>query len=365
MGNLPSQISRIDQVVITASPGDAITSMAIALRTQLREQVRSDIYALTVLPELEGDVLPIHRLSPDVPTSRLVYHSSFGEPQITSLLEGRRQPISMIFHNLTPYTYFEEHSARFATGLLWGEHELDRLRDRWDLVIADSGFNARFLEDRGYRDVKVLPLGVKVDRLAKRKGHLKLERELRNRFPNGYLVVVAQQLPHKRIELAISTLSLLRHTFRRELGLVVVGPERIPSYSSALQVFAERLRVEGQVHFAGGIDDDSLASILRTSSCLLLTSDHEGLGIPPLEAMSLLVPVIARDVGAVKETLRDGALILPKKSGPCAFAAAVDHLLQHSGARARLLANGLSRINSFRDEDRSADVVDLLLGRTL
>ena len=365
MRSFSQQISRIDQVVITASPGDAITSMAIALRTQLREQVRSDIYALTVLPELEGDILPIHRLNPDVPTSHLVYHLSFGEPQITSLLESRRQTISMIFHNLTPHTYFEEHSARFATGLLWGEHELDRLREKWDLVVADSAFNAKFLEDRGYHDVKVLPLGVTVDRLAKRKGHLQLERDLRNRFPNGYLVVVAQQLPHKRIELAISALSLLRHTYRRELGLVVVGPERIPSYSSALKVFAERLRVEDQLHFTGEIDDDSLASVLRMSRCLLLTSDHEGLGIPPLEAMSLLVPVIARDVGAVRETLRDGALVLPRDSGPCEFASAVDYLLQHSEVQQRLLANGLARINSFRDEDRSTDVVKLLLEATL
>lgn len=339
--------------------------MALTLRSILRQRVRSDIYALTVLPDLDGEVLPLNQLGPDVPSSHLVYHSSFGEPEITSLLDDRKQPISMIFHNLTPHHYFENHSARFATGLLWGEYELDRLRGKWKHVIADSEFNAKYLRNRGYQHVSVAPLGVRVDRLRDLQGDYRLERDLAQRFPNGYLVVVAQQLPHKRIELAISTLSLLRHTYRRELGLVVVGPERIPSYSSALKVFAERLRVEGQVHFAGGIDDDSLASILRTSSCLLLTSDHEGLGIPPLEAMSLLVPVIARDVGAVKETLRDGALILPKISGPCAFAAAVDHLLQHSGVRARLLADGLARTKSFRDEDRSADVVDLLLGTTL
>ena len=81
--------------------------------------------------------------------------------------------------------------------------------------------------------------------------------------------------------------------------------------------------------------------------------------------MSLLVPVIARDVGAVRETLRDGALVLPRDSGPCEFASAVDYLLQHSEVQQRLLANGLARINSFRDEDRSTDVVKLLLEATL
>ena len=353
---------RVDQIVITASPGDAITSMALTLRSILRKSVRSDVYALTVLPELEGNVLPLSRLGPDVPTSHLVYHSSFGEPEITSLLDNRKQPISMIFHNLTPYTYFEEHSARFATGLLWGEYEIDRLRGKWKNVIADSEFNAKYLRERGYQHVSVAPVGVTVDRLHSLKGDYQLERDLSEQFPNGYFVVVAQQLPHKRIELAISTLSLLRHTFRHDIGLVVVGAERIRSYSAALRSFAERLRVENHLLFTGNVNDDSLASILRMSRCLLLTSDHEGLGIPPLEAMSLLVPVVGRHVGAVAETLRDGALILPSCSGPCAFAAAIHRLMRSKSMRELLIANGLSRIDEFKKEDRSEEVADLLLG---
>ena len=337
--------------------------MALTLRSILRQRVRSDIYALTVLPDLGGEVLPLNQLGPDVPSSHLVYHSSFGEPEITSLLDDRKQPISMIFHNLTPHHYFENHSARFATGLLWGEYELDRLRGKWKHVIADSEFNAKYLRNRGYQHVSVAPLGVRVDRLHDLQGDYRLERDLAQRFPNGYFVVIAQQLPHKRIELAISTLSLLRHTFRHDIGLVIVGAERIRSYSAALRTFAERLRVENHLLFTGSVNDDSLSSILRTSRCLLLTSDHEGLGIPPLEAMSLLVPVIARHVGAVAETLRNGALILPSYSGPCAFAAAIHRLLKSKPLQELLVATGLSRLDEFKNEDRSLEVADLLLGR--
>lgn len=365
MSNTQSRLRRIDQVLVTASPGDAITSMAMTLRTILRGHYLSDIYALTVLPELAGDVLPLTRLGPDVPTSQLVYHSSFGEPEITALLCERRQKISMVFHNFTPHKYFERHSARFATGLLWGEHELERLREKLDVVIADSEFNAAFLGQRGFRDVIVLPMGVEVGRLQGLRGNRQTECDLKNRFRDGYVAVVAQQLPHKRIELAISTLSVLRHTFEHDIGLVVVGAERVPSYSNALRVFAERLRVENSVHFTGSISDNSLASVLRSAHCLLLTSDHEGLGIPPLEAMTMRVPVIARHVGAVKETLKDGALVLPGDSGPCAFASAVNLLLGPNNLREMLLTKGLARVREFQSEDRSTEIAEILAGAVI
>ena len=100
-------VRRIDQLIITASPGDAITSMALTIRDHLRSRLASDVFALTVLQSLSEEVLSIHRLRPDVPSAALVYHASFGEPQVTHLLRQRRQRIAMIFHNITPPNFFE------------------------------------------------------------------------------------------------------------------------------------------------------------------------------------------------------------------------------------------------------------------
>ena len=52
-------------------------------------------------------------------------------------------------------------------------------------------------------------------------------------------------------------------------------------------------------------------------------SVHEGLGIPPLEAMAFGVPAIVRDAGATVETVAGGALVLPFGAGPLMFAEAI------------------------------------------
>ena len=353
-------VQRIDQLIITASPGDAITSMTLALRDQLRASVLSDVYALTVLPSLSNEVLPLQRLGPDVPNSALVYHSSFGEPELTHLLRHRRQPMAMIFHNLTPPEYFEAHSSRFATGLLWGFHELSQLRDRWSVVIADSDFNAQVLRQHGFSNVQSVTLGVQTDRLSKIPTRPALSEELRSRFPDGYVISIGQQLPHKRVEVAIIALHLLHQVHRRRIGLVIAGAERIPSYSSALRGLCHRLRLDDHVFFTGAVSDPDLATLLRQSHCLLLTSDHEGFGIPPLEAMEELVPVIAKGVGAIPDTVGGGGLVLPHDAGPCLFAEAVDRLLSDKALRSDLVLAGLEHVDSFASADRSADIVGLL-----
>jgi len=353
-------VSRVDQLIITASPGDAITSMALTIREHLRSSVKSDLFALTVLPSLSSEVLPLHRLGPDVPTSALVYHASFGEPEVTNLLRKRRQQIAMIFHNITPPEYFEAHSARFATGLLWGMHELSELKDRWSVVIADSEFNASVLRDQGYSDVHTAPLGVRTDRLSDLPTNLTLARELHGRFPEGFLVSIGQQLPHKRVESAVMTLHLLHEVHGRRLGLVVVGPERLPHYSGALRSLARRLHLDDHVHFAGAVDDVDLVTYLRESESLLMTSDHEGFGIPPLEAMQELVPVIAKGVGAVPSTVGDAGIVLPVDAGPCHFAEAVVRLLSDDILRDHLVLAGLTQVTRFSSTDRSHEVAVLL-----
>lgn len=355
-------VHRIDQLIITASPGDAITSMALTLRDHLRVHVASDVFALTVLPSLSGDVLPIHRLGPDASSAALVYHSSFGEPQVTDLLRRRKQQMAMIFHNITPPEYFEAHSARFATGLLWGIHELTELKDRWSAVIADSEFNASVLRDVGYQNVRTAALGVRTDRLSATPINLRLCRELGERFPRGFIVSIGQQLPHKRVELSISTLHLLHEVHRLQLGLVIIGADRLPNYSAALRSLTRRLHLDHFVHFAGATDDSDLATYLDASECLLMTSDHEGFGIPPLEAMEAQVPVIAKGVGALPTTIGRGGLLLPPNAGPCLLAEAVARVMSDAVLRTNLVLEGIKQVASFSAADQSAEVAALLMG---
>lgn len=354
-------IHRVDQVLITASPGDAITAMALELRTVLRETWESDIFALTVLPQLWFDVFGIDEMPVSTSLGAVVYHSSYGEPRVTGLLLKRREKLMMIYHNLTPSEFFMEQSPHLAAGVQWGRHELELLRDQVDLVVAVSSYNAGELRKLGYRDVEVLPLGLDPNRLTAHTTDTDLVTYLAERFPHGYVIVVAQQLPHKRIEVVLQAMHLVRSLHRLPVGLIVVGPERIEAYSRALHAHAAALNL-GDPWFTGAVTDRTLATMLRGATAYVSASCHEGLAVPPLESMALCVPVIIRGTGAVPETVGDAAIVLPDDAGPCLFAEAITEIIRNLRLRTHMSALGIRRVAEIERIDNRGAIVGMIKG---
>lgn len=62
--------------------------------------------------------------------------------------------------------------------------------------------------------------------------------------------------------------------------------------------------LQSKMHFYGFIDN--IAPILKQMDLLLITSDHEGLPMTLLEAMTLGVPVLSRDLPSVRYVLCEG-----------------------------------------------------------
>src|ERR1700687_3689036 len=72
----------IHQVLVAASPGDAITNMALGVRRLLRRVGPSEIYARHIAPGLE-DVLPLEPYGSHQPSgSVLIFHASIGQAEV-------------------------------------------------------------------------------------------------------------------------------------------------------------------------------------------------------------------------------------------------------------------------------------------
>jgi alpha-1,3-rhamnosyl/mannosyltransferase len=81
----------------------------------------------------------------------------------------------------------------------------------------------------------------------------------------------------------------------RELPLVLVGPTR---------PWAHELP---DVMLTGQVADDELAAIYSGAHALVLPPDHEGFGLPAVEALACGAPVVACEVPALREVLGDRA----------------------------------------------------------
>ena len=336
----------IHQLLVGSALGDAITSMALELQRAFSFAGKSKIFALHIDSRINDAgttiVHPLSAISELTSDDVLVYHSSMGEPAIDEALHLTQARVVLHYHNITPEQYFVRSSPQHALTAYWGRRQLLQIRPLTIAVSADSKFNARELEQLGYEGVHVAPAGLKTTRLATHVDK-NICSQMNERFSSGYLIVVSQKLPHKRFELAISTLHLLQTLWEMpNIGLVLIGRTPDENYNQGLMKFAESLGVTN-VDFWSSATDAEVASAISAAQALLVTSDHEGLGIPALEAMALGVPVIARGCGATAETLGSAAIVGPEDAGATWLSHAVATLLANDGLRDQLVTRGRER----------------------
>ena len=281
-------------------------------------------------------------MPPADPRAVLVYHASYGLPALTELLLKRRQPIVLIHHNVTPSKYFIDHDPPFASGLEWARTELAHLRGRVVLAIADSPYNRGDLETLGYDDVHVIAAGLNPHRLIAQPSDPAFARQLAERCPGGYVLCVSQLLPHKRQDTVVAAMHLVQYVHELGLGLVLVGPSRMPALTKALQAFADGLRLR-DFWLVGRTTDRQLATAYRGATVLVSASEHEGIGISPLEAMAFGVPVVARGAGAMPDTIAGGGVVLPEAAGPTLFAEAIARVASDADLRHTLVRRGYHR----------------------
>jgi glycosyltransferase involved in cell wall biosynthesis len=105
----------------------------------------------------------------------------------------------------------------------------------------------------------------------------------------------------------------------------------------------------GRVRHLGYVSDTERRTLYERARLLVLPSYDEGFGLPILEAMTVGVPVVASNRGAIPEVLGDaGPMVDP--DDPDALAAAMERLLFDRAAAVRAAAGGIRRSVIFKWE---------------
>jgi len=132
----------INQWVPAAHKGDAIGDSARRMRGLLRHMGHtSELYALTIDDELQGDVHPFAD-----PASRkgdqTIFHFALPSPMTEAFarLPGRRL---LQYHNVTPASYFAAYDPALFRLAAIARQELSTLVGRVDLALGVSDYNRR------------------------------------------------------------------------------------------------------------------------------------------------------------------------------------------------------------------------------
>lgn len=340
----------IHQVIVSASPGDAITTLALETRALLRRIGPSEIFARYLDHRLEGEVLPVScypsRRSARYGQDLLIYHASIGEPELVSFLLDRPERLILVYHNITPAPFFTAYDPAFARLLALGRSELVLLRERVILALAVSEFNAAELEALDYRNVHVSPPILTLGEMCRVQPHPATQQLLESRGPGPLMLFVGQLLPHKRPDILLQAYCILATYLMPEARIALVGSARLLGYYQALQGFLRQANLP-DAWLCGSLDLAELVAFYRSASLFVTASEHEGFCIPLLEAMGFGLPVVARDYAAIPETLDGAGFLLPKGTGPVLLAEAMAEVIEDAGLRNDLVARGTERLRAF------------------
>ena len=339
------------------APGDAMSNHVFALRGRLREWgYESQAYALEVKDGV--DALPYRRLFRTVrPGDTLILHFSIGSEIFDQLvkLDARRV---LVYHNVTPPEFFtgiNDHAAAYAR---LGLRQLERLAPRIDLGVGVSEFNRKDLAQLGFRETAHVPLLIDWSAYDVAPDPAVLARWS---AVERKLLFVGRVSPNKRHDDLLRMLAYYRRCVDPDAHLLLVGSYRDqPTYYARLRALARALGLEDAVTFTGKVSAAALVAHYKVASCFVSLSEHEGFGVPLLEAMRFDLPVVAYAAAAVEETVGNaGVLLTTRDLAEAAEAAALAS--EDRGLRERLAAAGRRRLRDF-DADAVAERTRAVLG---
>ena len=340
----------IHQFAATLTFGDAISDEMIEIQRALREYgYRSDIFIKYFDPRVAGYIRDFREYEKISSKDNIViFHFSIGSP-VSKLFYRIPDKKIMIYHNITPHQYFIDYHRILTKECFKGRLELQRFTDKVDLALGDSEFNRRELEESGYRKTGVLPLLLDLAKFDK-KGDPVISRI----FDNGKktLLFVGRVIPNKKFEDVIKTFYYYKKYFNPRSQLILAGDYRsMERYYFGLMNLASKLNIK-DVYITGRLEFSELLAYYNLADIYLSMSEHEGFGVPLVEAFYKRIPVIAFAAGAVEETLNGGGIIIRHKEYH-KIAALIDRIDHDSGFREKVIASQLKALKKYKRENVS------------
>jgi glycosyltransferase involved in cell wall biosynthesis len=348
-------MARVHQFVAGFSRGDAISGEARLLRDAIRGWgCESEIFCerSRILPELRREAADFRDALPALRTDDVVLlHLSIASPlnEAFRTLPCRK---AILYHNVTPSHYFTLINPATARYLEQGRLQMKRLHDAAEVVMADSAYNAAELRAAGYPPAAVLPPAIDL-RALRGPADRRMLGELDG---DGITVLfVGRCAPNKRLDDILFAFARFQHTVARDARLVFAGSYAgTERYYALLRAAARELGVRG-VRFTGSIPQAALNACYRQADLFLSMSEHEGFGMPLIEAMALDVPVLAFEAAAVPETL-DGAGVLFRDKRDPALLELMGRLARPSPLREAVLRRQRARLARYAARNLGAEL---------
>ncbi|MFZ6658585.1 glycosyltransferase family 4 protein [Undibacterium sp. TJN19] len=335
---------QIHQFSPSCGKGDGVSNGMFFTRSLLREMgFISDIYCDLVQDEVRDEVKPLSEL--DLSSDDLLFvHHSLGYENCAWLKQVRARKV-LVYHNITPPQFLPDNGLPELS--LLGREQLQQWMPDFLAAIGDSDLNSAELRAAHYRDVATIPLLVDVERWHQR-GLRSDNPELLTRLAGAHnILFVGRLCEHKHQLDLVEMFQELRHFSKQPVRLILAGGVTSMPYEQLVRQRIQELNLDGQILVTGKISDADLVTLYRNADVYVSLSEHEGFGMPLIEAMLHDVPVMARATDGVVASMGEGGIVLDAHISPGECAAHVHMLLTEPGLRRHVIQKQRQNIQRF------------------
>lgn len=350
------KLREIHQLLPNLAYGDAISNHALTIRDSLRDRgYESEIFVRYLDDRVASQAKVFERqISPQ---AGLIYHHSIGS-ELTEYAITHPGAKCLIYHNITPAEFLRPYRPDFAAILDKGRAKLPELAQYFRLSVGDSAYNAAELASVGFEQPGVLPIAI-----DPRKWNRLPDSTLMEQLQDGKsnLLFVGRITPNKCQEQLVEAFYYyLTMDVEARLILVGEGNSNDPYYHHLLSTI-DKFNLSSYVLMPGQVNDAQLLAYYRTAHLFWSMSEHEGFGVPLVEAMWFDIPVLAYKSSAVPETLSESALMFNNKEDLVQVAALAKLLVKDRALQSKVISAQRRRRESFTPQAVSENLSRLIL----
>jgi glycosyltransferase involved in cell wall biosynthesis len=277
------------------------------------------------------------RLGPD---DVCIYHHSMGCSAGVALLKRLSCRRLVRYHNVTPARYYRD-DLKTKLECNKGVWQLRELIEAGCEFVPTSEYTARDLTTlRPGVPYRVIPPYNQIDDLLRATPDYLAALPYNDARYN--VLSVGRLVPNKNLVTAVEAFARFRAGVRGRARLLLVGDPGDGRYQRQVAAAAARLGIADDVVFAGKVGVRQLKAFYLAADALLLVSEHEGFGVPLVEAMALRVPAVASSTTALPETGGDAARYADPADEK-AIAAALTEVACDVDLREAMMARGRER----------------------
>jgi glycosyltransferase involved in cell wall biosynthesis len=174
-----------------------------------------------------------------------------------------------------------------------------------------------------------------------------------------YVLCLGPWVQRKNLQIVVRAFAQLASQIP-DLDLVITGkqPAGMKGYSREQLVGILPEEIRSRVKLMGYVAREKLPRLVANAAALAYPSRWEGFGLPPLEAMSAGVPVVASKTPAVEEVTAGAAYLCdPDDAGE--WAEALGRIILDPGCTQRMVETGLRRSSDFTWERCAAQTAQV------